>query len=246
MQNLAIALPERTRDEHAQIINGVFRSIARLLMSFAKFPRMTKSNIHEWIRYDGYEHFEEARKQGKGVLFATAHLGNWELSAFAHALLSTPMHVVVRPLDNRRIDLVVESRRALSGNRLIGKKDFARSILQALKDNEAVGILVDQNASLDDGVFIDFFGVQACAGAGFAKFAAHSGAAVIPGFALWSEAEQKHILKFYPPLPVTGDTALDTQVLHAQLERVIREYPDQWLWLHRRWKTRPASLLKYQ
>lgn len=241
MQNLAMALPERTRGEHAQIIDGVFRSIARVLVSFAKFPRLTKANIHDWIGYDGYRHFEEARQLGKGVLFATAHLGNWELSAFAHALLSEPMHVVVRPLDNRRIDALVESRRALSGNRLIGKKDFARSILHALKDNQAVGVLVDQNAGLEDGVFVDFFGVPACAGVGFAKFAAHSGAAVIPGFALWSEKERKYILKFYPPLPVSGDAALDTQILHAHLERVIREYPDQWLWLHRRWKTRPPA-----
>lgn len=239
MQNLAMALPERTREEHSRIIDGVFRSIARVLVSFAKFPRITKANIHDWIRYDGYQHFEEARQSGKGVLFATAHLGNWELSAFAHALLSEPMHVVVRPLDNQRIDALVESRRALSGNHLIGKKDFARSILQTLKDNGAVGILVDQNAGLEDGVFVDFFGVPACAGVGFAKFAAHSGAAVIPGFALWSEKEGKYILKFYPRLPVTGDIPVDTQILHAHLERVIREYPEQWLWLHRRWKTKP-------
>jgi KDO2-lipid IV(A) lauroyltransferase len=241
MRNLAMALPERTPDEHARIVDGVFRSIARALVSFSRFPRITKNNIHEWIRYEGYEHFEHARQQGRGVLFATAHLGNWELSAFAHALMSAPMHVVVRPLDNERIDALVESRRAGSGNRLIGKKDFARSILQALKDNEAVGVLVDQNAGLDDGVFVDFFGIPACAGVGFAKFAAHSGAAVIPGFALWSEEERKYILKFYPSLPVTGDAEVDTQVLHAQLERVIREYPDQWLWLHRRWKTRPPG-----
>jgi KDO2-lipid IV(A) lauroyltransferase len=241
MRNLAMALPDRTTDEHARIVDGVFRSIARVLVSFARFPRITKANIQEWIRYEGYEHFERALKQGKGVLFATAHLGNWELSAFAHALMSAPMHVVVRPLDNERIDALVESRRAGSGNHLIGKKDFARSILQALKNNEAVGILVDQNAGLDDGVFVDFFGVPACAGVGFAKFAAHSGAAVIPGFAIWSEEERKYILKFYPPLPVTGDAALDTQVLHAQLESVIRQYPDQWLWLHRRWKTRPPG-----
>jgi KDO2-lipid IV(A) lauroyltransferase len=241
MRNLAMALPERTPEEHKLIVDGVFRSVARMLVSLARFPRITKGNIHEWIRYEGYEHFERALAQGKGVLFATAHLGNWELSAFAHALLSAPMHVVVRPLDNRRIDELVESRRAASGNHLIGKKDFARSILQALKNNEAVGILVDQNAGLEDGVFVDFFGIPACAGSGFAKFAAHSGAAVIPGFALWSEKEQKYILKFYPPLPMTGAVAVDTQVLHAQLERVIREYPDQWLWLHRRWKTRPPG-----
>jgi KDO2-lipid IV(A) lauroyltransferase len=241
MLNLAMALPDRTADEHARIVDGVFRSIARTLVSFSRFPRITKDNVHEWIRYEGYEHFEQSLKQGKGVLFATAHLGNWELSAFAHALLSAPMHVVVRPLDNRRIDALVESRRAASGNHLIGKKDFARTILQALKNNESVGILVDQNAGLDDGVFVDFFGIPASAGVGFAKFAAHSGAAVIPGFALWSEKERKYILKFYPPLPVTGDAALDTRVLHKHLESVIREYPDQWLWLHRRWKTRPPG-----
>lgn len=241
MRNLELAFPEQSPKEHARIVDGVFRSIARVLVSFSRFPRMTKANIHEWIRYDGYEHFERALQQGKGVLFATAHLGNWELSAFAHALMSAPMHVIVRPLDNPRIDALVESRRALSGNHLIGKKDFARSILQALKNNEAVGVLVDQNAGLADGVFVDFFGIQACAGAGFAKIAAHSGAVVIPGFALWSEKDRTHILKFYPPLPITGDAAHDTQVLHRQLESVIREYPDQWLWLHRRWKTRPPG-----
>ena len=96
------------------------------------------------------------------------------------------MNVVVRPLDNPLIDGLVERRRALSGNRLIYKKDFARTILKALAANEAVGILIDQNASPDAGVFVDFFGMPACAGTGFAKIAAHSGAAVIPGFALWS------------------------------------------------------------
>jgi KDO2-lipid IV(A) lauroyltransferase len=241
MRNLAMALPDRTPDEHTRIVDGVFRSIARVLVSFSRFPRITKDNIHEWIRYEGYEHFERALKQGRGVLFATAHLGNWELSAFAHALMSAPMYVVVRPLDNSRVDALVERRRAGSGNHLIGKKDFARSILQALKNNEAVGILVDQNAGLDDGVFVDFFGIPACASVGFAKFATHSGAVVIPGFALWSEQERKYILKFYAPLPVTGDAVVDTQVLHAQLECVIRAYPDQWLWLHRRWKTRPPG-----
>jgi len=241
MRNLSMALPELNAEQRARIVDGVFRSIARMLVTFARFPRLSKDNIHEWIRYEGYEHFESALKSGKGVLFATAHLGNWELSAFAHALMSAPMHVVVRPLDNPRIDALVESRRAASGNRLIEKKDFARSIVQALKNNEAVGILIDQNAGLDNGVFVDFFGVPACAVVGFAKIAAHSGAAVIPGFALWSEEERKYILRFYPRLPLTGDAALDTQILHAQLECVIRRYPDQWLWMHRRWKTRPPG-----
>jgi len=241
MRNLAMALPDLDRRTHRRIADGVFRSIARLLVTFARFPRINRGNIGQWIRYEGYEHFEQARKHGRGVLFATAHLGNWELSAFAHALMAAPMCVVVRPLDNPKIDALVERRRMLSGNRLIGKRDSARAILKALRENEAVGILVDQNASLEEGTFVDFFGVPACAGIGFAKLAAHCGAAVIPGFALWLENERKYVLRFYPPVEMTGDAERDTRELHRQLEAVIREYPDQWLWIHRRWKTRPPG-----
>jgi len=241
MANLAMALPDMGPREHARIADGVYRSIARLLASFARFPQINRDNVGQWIRYEGFEHFEQARRRGKGVLFATAHLGNWELSAFAHALLSAPMYVVVRPLDNPLIDRLVARRRTMSGNWLIEKKDFARGILQALAANEAVGILIDQNASLETGVFVDFFGIPACAGAGFARLAAHTGAAVIPGFALWSEAERKFVLRFYPEVPITSDVQKDTARLHAVLEGVIREYADQWLWIHRRWKTRPPG-----
>jgi KDO2-lipid IV(A) lauroyltransferase len=239
--NLAMALPQTGPGDRTRIVDGVFRSIARLLVAFARFPRMNRASIGRWIRYEGFEHFEQALRRGKGVLFATAHLGNWELSAFAHALMAAPMHVVVRPLDNPRIDALVARRRTLSGNHLIEKKDYARGILQALAANEAVGILVDQNASLDNGVFVDFFGIPACAGTGFAKLAAHTGAAVIPGFALWSERERKFVLRFYPEVRITGDIHEDTARLHAVLENVVREYPDQWLWIHRRWKTRPPG-----
>jgi KDO2-lipid IV(A) lauroyltransferase len=237
-RNLSMALPGA--DQRA-IVDGVFRSIARLLVTFAKFPSIRRENLSQWIRWEGAEHFENALREGRGVLFATAHLGNWELSAFAHALLAGPMNVIARPLDNPLIDALVERRRALTGNRLIFKQDFARGIMKALAANEAVGILVDQNAAADAGVFVDFFGVPACAGSGFAKIAAHSGAAVIPGFALWSEEERRYVLRFYPPVPMIGDVRADTQAVQAKLEEVIRAYPDQWLWIHRRWKTRPAG-----
>jgi KDO2-lipid IV(A) lauroyltransferase len=241
LRNLEMALPEVSSEERTRIADGVFRSIARLLITFARFPRIHRENIGDWIRYEGYEHFEEALRRGMGVLFATAHLGNWELSAFAQALLSSPMHIVVRPLDNLRIDGLVTRRRTLSGNRLIEKKDFARGILRALAANEAVGILIDQNTSLEEGIFVDFFGVPACANAGFAKIAAHSGATVIPGFALWSEEEGRYVLRFYPPVAISGDVAEDTRRLQKQLEVVIRQYADQWLWIHRRWKNRPPG-----
>jgi KDO2-lipid IV(A) lauroyltransferase len=224
-----------------QIVDGVFNSIARSLVTFSKLRTLNAQNISSVIRYEGLEYFQQAKARGKGVLFATAHMGNWELSAYSHGLMTEPMNVVVRPLDNPRIDAFVEASRQVGGNRIIAKKDAARQILRALKNNEAVGILIDQNVGLDEGTFIDFLGTPACAGTAFARLAAHTGAAVIPGFALWSEAESQYILKFFPLVEISGDAAEDTRRVHAVIEQVIREYPDQWLWLHRRWKTRPPG-----
>jgi Kdo2-lipid IVA lauroyltransferase/acyltransferase len=241
LRNLELAYPEKSLAERRAIADEVFLSIARLIWVFARFPKFNRQNIHEAIRYDGLEHYLEAKKQGRGVLFATAHFGNWELSAFAHALMTEPMNIMIRPLDNPGIDRLVEDRRQLSGNRLIVKWDSARAVLRALHQNEAVGVLIDQNTSPEEGVFVDFFGTPACANSAFAKIAAKTGAAVIPGFAIWSDEEGKYILKFYPPLEISGDPAEDTRRLHAVLESVIREHPGQWLWIHRRWKTRPPG-----
>jgi KDO2-lipid IV(A) lauroyltransferase len=241
--NLTFAWPDRDAAWRAKTIDGVFRSIGRLLVAFARFPRIRQRNLAEWIRYEGFEHYERAKERGKGVLFATAHLGNWELSAFAHALLTEPMSVVVRPLDNPAIDALVEGRRALSGNQLLSKRDFARSILQALRDNRPVGVLVDQNSALENAAFVPFFGKLASTNLSFAKLAARSGAAVIPGFAVWNEAERRYILRFYPAVEMTGDAEDDTRRIQAAIEAAVREYPDQWLWIHRRWKTRPPREL---
>jgi len=224
-----------------KIADGVFLSVGRIMASVAKFPAITRANVQEWIRYDGLENFTAAQGKGRGVLVATAHLGNWELSAFSHALMTAPMHIVVRPLDNSRLDAWVERRRALSGNHIIHKKDAAREILRALAAGDAVGILIDQNTTPAEGVFIDFFGRKACAGTAFVKFAHHTGAAVVPGYALWSDQEKRYILRFDPEIAMTGDAQADTQRVHTALEGVIREHPDQWLWLHRRWKTRPLG-----
>ena len=240
-RNLTLAYPDRDAAWRWQTIDGVFASIGRLLVAFARFSEIDKSTVGDWIRYEGFEHYRCAKERGNGVLFATAHLGNWELSAYAHALLTEPMNVVVRPLDNPLIDAIVERRRALSGNKLLSKRDFARSIFQALRANEPVGILVDQNSSAENGAFVPFFGMPACANLTFAKLAARSGAAVIPGFAVWNERENRYILRFYPEVPITGDAVEDTRRIQAAIEVAIRETPDQWLWIHRRWKTRPEG-----
>ena len=234
--NLAIAkIPDRGT------VDGVFDSVARILVSFAQFPRIGRGNIGRWIRYEGLDNFNRALAQGRGVLIATAHFGNWELSAFAHALMAAPMHVVVRPIDNPRIDRLVEQRRALSGNLIIEKKDAARDILRALKSGGSAGILIDQNSTLDQGIFIDFFGKKACTGSAFVKLAHHSGAPVILGYALWSAREKRYILTFEPEFELTGEVERDTQLIHSRLEALVREHPDQYLWLHRRWKTRPPG-----
>jgi Kdo2-lipid IVA lauroyltransferase/acyltransferase len=239
--NLSFALPNLDEPGRAAIIDSVFAGLARLLVTLARFPGLNRSNISDWIAYEGLEHYAAAKREGRGVLIATAHLGNWELSAFAHALMTEPMHVMVRPLDNPLIDRLIEQRRTLSGNRLIDKRDAARAVLKALRTNEPVGVLIDQNTAANEGVFIDFFGKLACAGSGFVKLAHHSQAPVIAGFALWDEAMRRYILRFYPRIEMTGDIHADTQRLHSAIEQIIRQHPGQWMWFHRRWKTRPAG-----
>jgi KDO2-lipid IV(A) lauroyltransferase len=225
----------------ARTVDGIFDHLARMMVYFARFPGRNRGNIGEWIEYRGFEHFEEAKRRGKGVLFATGHIGNWELSAFAHALLTEPMHVVVRPLDNPLLDALVKRYRSGSGNRILDKKDFVRGILEALGRNEAVGILVDQNTLPEHGVFVDFFGVKASTGTTFAKLAHKTGAAVIPGYAWWDEDRAKYVLEFDPIFEMTGDVKGDTGRLAKHFEEVIRKRPEQWLWLHRRWKSRPEG-----
>ncbi len=240
-RNLQLAFPAYDEKQRVHCIDGCFRNMAGVFTAVAKFPLITKRNVGDWIRYEGFEHFEAALSRGKGVVFATGHLGNWELSAYAHALLSAPMSFVVRPLDNPLLDRLSIHYRTLSGNRVISRRESVRPLIQMLRGNQAVGILADQNTTEDRGVFVNFFGLPACVDSGLAKLAAHTGAAIIPGFAVWSTAEGRYILKFYPPIAASGDALRDTQAVQSALELAIREYPEQWLWIHRRWKTRPAG-----
>lgn len=241
LKNLSFAFPELNANQRNRIIDGVFATIARLIVALARFPSLNPSNISQWISYEGLEYYRAAKEKGRGVLIATGHLGNWELSAFAHALMVQPMNVMVRPLDNPLIDDLIEKRRTLSGNRLIYKKDAARAVIKGLRNNEAVGILIDQNTTVTEGVFVNFFGKLACAGSAFVKLGYHSKAPVIPGFALWDEHKKRYVLRFYPEVPMSGDVIVDTQRVHSTFEQIVREYPDQWMWIHRRWKTRPRG-----
>jgi KDO2-lipid IV(A) lauroyltransferase len=247
MRNLRLAFPEKTRRARARILRGVFTSLGRQLAEVCLFPRYTLENVGKVVVYDGFENFERALSRGKGVLFLTAHLGAWELSAFTHSLYGHPLHIVMRPLDNVYLDRLMRRYRTMHGNSTVDKDDFVRGLLSAMKAGETVGILMDTNMTPPQGVFADFFGIPACTASGLARIALRTDAAVVPGFTIWDTALRKYRLRFDPALKLirTGnddaDVLANTALFTKVIEEYVRKYPDQWLWVHRRWKTRPAG-----
>jgi KDO2-lipid IV(A) lauroyltransferase len=246
-RNLELAMPELPRTERARILRNVFRSLGWQLVEFCRMPRYTAENTRNWIRTEGLEHYLAAESRGKGVLVLTGHLGAWELSSFYHSLMGHPMGMVIRRLDNRYLDEYVNNIRCMRGNRVLHKGDFARGLLTAMHAGEAVGVLMDTNMTPPQGIFVRFFGIEACTASGLARVALKTGAAVLPGFLVWEQKERRYVLHFGPKLNFikTGDAESDilaaTQQCNDVLETWIRRYPDQWLWIHRRWKTRPAG-----
>lgn len=246
-RNLALALPELSQKEREEILRGVYRNLGRQLVEFCRMKSYSAHNTRNWIRTEGLEHYVAAQARGKGVLVLTGHLGAWELSSFYHSLMGYPMGMVIRRLDNRRLDEFVNDIRCQHGNRVLHKDDFARGLLKAMHDGDTVGILMDTNMTPPQGVFVEFFGKQACTASGLARVALKTDAAVLPGFMLWEKAERKYVLHFGPELEFArtedreGDIVAATQRCNEVLEAWIRGYPDQWLWIHRRWKTRPAG-----
>jgi len=247
MRNLEIAFPEKTGAERRRILRGTFTSLGRQLAEFCLFPRYTKENAAQVILYDGFENFEAAQRRGKGVIFLTAHFGCWELSSFFHSLSGHPLCIVVRPLDNPYLDALVDRYRTLHGAKSFGKQDFARGLIAAMRAGESVGILMDQNVMPDAGVFVDFFGKPACTATGPARVALHTGAAVVPGFTVWDAQIGRYRLRFEPALALVrsgddeADAAANTALFTKVIEEYVRRYPEQWLWVHRRWKTRPQG-----
>jgi KDO2-lipid IV(A) lauroyltransferase len=245
--NLRLAFPEWAESQRQQVIRNMTTNLGRMAAEFARMPKYSAANIQELVVLEGHENFLQGHEQGKGVLYLTGHIGAWELSSFAHALYGYPLHYMARPLDNRKLDELVNRYRSLSGNRPIYKNESARLMLKVLKDAGTVGILADQNTMPSEGVFVDFFGTPACSTTGLARVALHTGAAVVPGYAYWDEAIKKYRLRFELPVELvrTGDNERDifenTQKFTKVLEEIIRKYPDQWVWVHGRWNTRPPG-----
>jgi KDO2-lipid IV(A) lauroyltransferase len=246
-RNLEIAYPELSPKERSEILRGVFVHLGWQLVEVCRMPRYTAKNSRSWIRTEGLEHYLAAKERGKGVLIVTGHLGAWELSSFYHSLMGHPMGMVIRRLDNRKLDAFVNGIRCMHGNYVVHKDDFGRGLLTAMHAGGTVGILMDTNMTPPQGVFVNYFGIPACTATGLAHIARKTGAAVLPGFMLWEPKEQKYVLHFGPEIevPHTGDVANDilvgTQRCTSEIENWVRRYVDQWLWIHRRWKTRPAG-----
>jgi Kdo2-lipid IVA lauroyltransferase/acyltransferase len=246
-ENLKLAFPEWTGKQRRAAIRGMVRQLGWMAAEFAQFPRYNKGNIERIVLLDGFENFATAQARGKGVLFLTGHMSAWELAPFAQALYGNPLHFLVRPIDNPRVDALVTKYRCLNGNRPIDKNQSARAVLKVLAEKGTVGILADQNTQISEGVFVDFFRIPACTTAGLARFALHTEAAVVPAFVHWDAATRKYRLCFEPEIELirTGDDAVDirenTQRYSRAIENYVRKHPDQWLWVHRRWKTRPAG-----
>jgi KDO2-lipid IV(A) lauroyltransferase len=246
-RNLELAFPEIEAAEREAILRRVYRNLGYLLAEFCLMPQYTPERASEFIRYEGLENYTQARDKGNGVLVLTGHLGAWELSSFYHSLMGRPMGMVIRRLDNSMVDMFVNRIRCLHGNRVIHKDDFARGLIASMRAGETVGILMDTNMTPPQGVFVPFFGLLACTASGMARVAAKTEAAGVPGFLLWEEREQRYVLRFGEELEVAdtgdseGDALTNTAAFTAAIEGYIRRYPDQWLWMHRRWKTRPPG-----
>lgn len=244
MTNLELAFPEWSGEQRQDLLRHLYRNLGWLLAEFCQMRKYTPENSQSFLRCDGLERYVAARDRGNGVLIVTGHLGVWELSSFYHSLMGYPMSMVIRRLDNAKVDRLVNEIRCLHGNRVLHKDDFARGLLGAMRRGETVGILMDTNMTPPQGVFVPFFGKQACTASGLARVALRTGAAVMPGFMLWEEKEKKYVLHFGDEIVFerTGDDEADavtnTAKCTAVIEEYVRRYPDQWLWVHRRWKTR--------
>ncbi|PYS77411.1 MAG: lipid A biosynthesis acyltransferase [Acidobacteria bacterium] len=249
LRNLELALPELDESGRKRILRGSFVSLGRQLGEVSQFPRTTAERLREVVEYDSEDVklLDFARGRGRGVIFLTSHLGAWELLCFAHSVFYEPISFLVRPADNPLIEEMVRRLRTRFGNRPVDKKAAARTALRLLRQGGTLGVLADLNTQEREGVFVPFFGHLACTTAGVATLALRTDATVIPVCAPWDERRRKFVFRGGPVVELvrTGDDERDIEIntarFTAAIERHVRMFPDQWLWIHKRWKTRPPG-----
>jgi len=233
--------------ERKAILSRLCDSVARMSVEFAHFAAYNKENIAKNCIHDGLENYLQAQKRGKGVLVLTGHIGGWEVGSFAHSIYGYPMHIVVRDIDNPLVDRLARQFRERFGNVTIDARRYARTFLRILRSGGTIGVLADTNVTPPRGIFVPFFGVMACTSTASAKLAWHTDASVVPGYTIWDENLKKYRIVFQPALELQksdneeADILANTAMFNRVLEEIIRKYPEQWLWVHRRWKQRPAG-----
>ncbi len=250
-RNLELAFPEMSRDEHARILKGTFESLGRVLAETSQFMKLTPSDVEKIFELDlddeSRQLYRINKEEQRGVLITTGHLGNWEMLVFGFAALHEPISYLARPLDNPLIEDMTLRLRTRFGNRPINKSNSAMLAVKIMREGGILGALSDVNAHPKEGVFVPFFGIPACTISGPAVMAMRSGALIYPAFCVWDKNRKRY--RFVKGSVIeaanTGDRKADivatTAAYTAEIEKLIRMYPDQWLWIHKRWKTRPKG-----
>lgn len=246
MTNLRLAFgKERSESELAAIAKECYRHLGLCLTEFIRLPAMTADEIRALAELRGKEHIEAALAAGRGAILLTGHLGNWEVTGSRIVVEGYALSVIARAQRDNEITEYIQRTRERMGMRVMHREVAVRESLRALRRNELVGILIDQNAG-DDGIFVDFFGRLASTAPGAAAFALRTGAAVLPTFG-WRSPDKTHVVQVEAPVPVvqTGDHDHDLRANTACYTKIIedgiRRHPEQWFWLHKRWKARPPD-----
>ncbi|MDF7826017.1 lysophospholipid acyltransferase family protein [Pontiellaceae bacterium B12227] len=239
------SLPELSPRECKRVINTMYRYQGINFMEMIWYSLKGLEKVREVVEVDGLEHYEKALERGKGVLVLTAHVGNFELMPMATAANGYKLSVIVKRIKDKAVNDVIEKLRAHEGLTFLSTKNAYRDCLKALRRNEVVGMIIDQNMTSDEGVFVDFFGKPACTSPGLAYMAAQSKAPIIPVF-ISRKPDGGFRMKAYPHiepppdrLPASIHEA--TQLYTRIIEDVVREAPEQWIWMHRRWNTKPLE-----
>jgi KDO2-lipid IV(A) lauroyltransferase len=247
--NLRIAFPGMEDREAARIIRTCYLRMGTSAAEFVEIPKMDRAYAESHFRIEGAEYFRKTQEgRGLGPLGLTGHFGNWELLSHAYGTLVEPLAFIVRPLANPHLDRIVTERRSWCGNHVIRKFDSAKEVLREIRKGTLVGILIDQNVDVQNGILVDFFTKKAYTTFGIARLALATRTTIHSSF-IFRDPKRKfhHTLRFGPPLDMDPDAPREEEVLrltracNAELEKAIREAPDQWLWFHRRWKTRPPG-----
>jgi KDO2-lipid IV(A) lauroyltransferase len=244
MDNLTYAFGhEKQPEEIEKIAQQVFINLVKVIFEVGWSLHLKESQFAEHFKVNGFRHMKNAYEKGKGVLALTAHFGNWELLTIIGAIIKFPINIVVRPLDFKPLDHFIFNLRTRFGGKIIPKERSIHTIIKSLHRGEIVVLLMDQNVDWYEGVFVDFMGHRACTSKGLALFALKTEAPVVPVFMVREKSGFR--AEFGPEIVTvkTGDRQKDieinTQEYNRVIENYIRRYPDQWFWVHQRWKTKP-------